>query len=93
MKFDIQLSEVNKMEFDSVRDKMDRVVKTKANNEVDYIFEVPIAYFLDKRNDILRKIFLKQQNIHSIEFKWNKERIWGVTAIIIILLREKLLKQ
>jgi len=68
-------------------------IQTKVNNEVDYIFEVPISYFLDKRNDIFRKILWKQQNIHSIEFKWNKERIWGVTAIIIILLRDKLLKQ
>ena len=68
-------------------------IQPQVNNEVDYIFEVPICYFLDKRNDILRQILWKQQNIHSIEFKWNKERIWGVTAIMIILLRDKLLKK
>ncbi len=55
MKFDIQLSEVNKMEFDSVRDKMDRVVKTKANNEECHGRSV----YRDKKNKLYYKVFNK----------------------------------
>lgn len=58
--------------------------------EVDRIFVTPLAFLLDKNNQ-QQEMFLssgKQKQIHVIEYE--KHRIWGMTARIIVELTEEL---
>lgn len=58
--------------------------------EVDRVFEVPLDYLLDHANERLveRHVFGRPQPM--AEFHYGGERIWGVTAQILLLLRKNL---
>jgi len=61
--------------------------------EVEYAFEVPLEYLLNSDNDIVAELNVNDRKVPMIEFHWQKERIWGATAFMIILLRKQLLNQ
>lgn len=60
--------------------------------EVEYAFEVPLNYFLDRANDVAVERELFGETHPMIEFHWQGERIWGATAYMIIALRKILIK-
>jgi hypothetical protein len=61
--------------------------------EVEYTFEVPLAFLFDAGNDVTveRDVFGKM--VPLTEFHWEKERIWGATAYMILTLRKLLLNK
>lgn len=61
--------------------------------EVEYVFEVPLSFLLNKCNDILTEWDTGERRGPIIEFHWEAQRIWGATAIIIVSLRKQLLNQ
>lgn len=61
--------------------------------EVEYTFEVPLSFLLDKRNDVRTEREVSGRKVPMIEFHWENERIWGATAFMILALRKLLLKQ
>ena len=61
--------------------------------EVEYAFEVPLSYLLNKSNDIRTEWDAGERRVPMIEFHWEAERIWGATAFMIVALRKKLLNQ
>lgn len=61
--------------------------------EVEYAFEVPLSFLLDKRNDVRTEREVYGRKVPMIEFHWDNERIWGATAFMILSLRKILLKQ
>lgn len=61
--------------------------------EVEYTFEVPLSFLLDKRNDVRTQREVYGRKVPMLEFHWENERIWGATAFMILLLRKQLLKQ
>ncbi len=66
---------------------------TLDKTEVDYAFEVPLTFLLDARNDIRTEWDAGDRKLPMVEFRWQRERIWGATAFMIISLRKILLKQ
>ncbi len=61
--------------------------------EVEYAFEVPLEFLLDTDNDILGDWQAGQRQLKMLEFNWQGERIWGLTAFMIRQFRGLLLKQ
>lgn len=61
--------------------------------EVEYAFEVPLSFLLDRRNDVLVERKIRGATLPMIEFHWENERIWGVTAMIILMFRKILLNK
>jgi 8-oxo-dGTP pyrophosphatase MutT (NUDIX family) len=61
--------------------------------EVEYTFEVPLDYLLDEGNDVHGEWTSGTRKMPMLEFVWEDERIWGLTAFIIRTLRKELLKQ
>ncbi len=61
--------------------------------EVEYTFEVPLSFLLDKSNDVRTEWNTHDRKVPMVEFHWEGERIWGATAFMIISLREKVLNQ
>jgi 8-oxo-dGTP pyrophosphatase MutT (NUDIX family) len=61
--------------------------------EVDYAFEVPLSFLLDASNDTLGEWDAGDRKVPMLEFQWEGERIWGLTAMMIRVFREILLKQ
>ena len=61
--------------------------------EVEYAFEVPLAFLLDAANDVRTEWAAEDRKVPMIEFHWEGERIWGATAFMILSLRKVLLKQ
>lgn len=61
--------------------------------EVEYAFEVPLPFLLDKSNDVRSEWDAGERRVPMIEFHWEQERIWGATAFMIISLRKRLLSQ
>ena len=59
--------------------------------EVEYAFEVPLAFLLDADNDILNEWHTHDRRVPMVEFHWENERIWGATAFMILLLRKVLI--
>lgn len=61
--------------------------------EVEYTFEVPLAFLFDPGNDVAveRDVFGKM--VPLLEFQWENERIWGATAYMILTLRKLLLNK
>jgi 8-oxo-dGTP pyrophosphatase MutT (NUDIX family) len=60
--------------------------------EVEYAFEVPLAFLLNSDNDIRSEWAVEDRKVPMVEFHWDGERIWGATAFMILSLRKKLLK-
>jgi len=61
--------------------------------EVEYTFEVPLSFLLDKSNDVRAEWDTHDRKVPMVEFHWQDERIWGATAFMIIALRKIILKQ
>ena len=59
--------------------------------EVEYAFEVPLAFLLDSRNErALQREYLGRR-IPTVEFHYEGQRIWGATAHILVELRKQIL--
>ena len=56
--------------------------------EVDYAFEVPLAYLLDHRNELACEREWEGRRIPTTEFHYEGRKIWGATAQILIELRK-----
>ena len=61
--------------------------------EVEYTFEVPLSFLLDKSNDVRTEWDTHDRKVPMVEFHWEGERIWGATAFMIISFRKKMLNQ
>lgn len=61
--------------------------------EVEYTFEVPLDWLLDARNDRVVDREMHGRVFRMIEFHFEGQRIWGATAMMLVRLREYLLKQ
>lgn len=59
--------------------------------EVEYAFEVPLAFLLDPRNERALERVYEGRRIPTVEFHYEGERIWGATAHILVELRKILL--
>lgn len=59
-------------------------------DEVDYIFEVPFAFLMDVKNYVIGKRVLSGRERSYFEIKYEQHHVWGITAGIIRLMREKL---
>ncbi len=60
--------------------------------EVEYAFEVPLEFLLDRRNERALEREYRGRRIPTVEFHFGGERIWGATAHILIELRKILIK-
>ncbi len=60
--------------------------------EVEYAFEVPLAFLLDRRNALPLEREYRGRRIPTVEFHYGGERIWGATAHILIELRKILIE-
>ena len=57
-----------------------------ANEEIQEIFEVPIAYLLDKKN-MQTQIFQRDKmQLEMPTWYYNEQKIWGLTAMILSLI-------
>ena len=59
-------------------------------SEVDAAFEVPLAFLLDERNERTAERDFNGQKIPIVEFRYEGYRIWGATAHMLLVLRQKL---
>jgi 8-oxo-dGTP pyrophosphatase MutT (NUDIX family) len=59
-------------------------------DEVDSIFEVPLAFLLDSANLVKRNAIWQGSPRDYYEMMWQERRIWGVTAGIIANLARRL---
>lgn len=59
-------------------------------NEVADVFEVPLAFLLDPANIVSFGLEHRGRLRQVWEFKYPDQRIWGVTAAILLNLRERL---
>ncbi len=62
------------------------------HNEVELAFEVPLAFLLDKHNARAGTRDFRGRKVTIIEFVYGQHRIWGATAYMLVVLREKLFK-
>lgn len=62
-------------------------------SEVEYTFEVPLSFILNRDNDVRTLLEYHGREVAMIEFHWERERIWGATACIILSLRKRLLNK
>ena len=60
--------------------------------EVEYAFEVPLAFLLDSRNERALEREYRGRRVPTVEFHYEGEQIWGATAHILVELRKILLK-
>ena len=60
--------------------------------EVEYAFEVPLAFLLDRRNERALEREYRGRRVPTVEFHYEGEQIWGATAHILVELRKKLIK-
>ena len=61
--------------------------------EVEYAFEVPLAFLLDRRNERSLEREYQGRRVPTVEFHYAGERIWGATAHLLIELRKRLIKE
>jgi 8-oxo-dGTP pyrophosphatase MutT (NUDIX family) len=59
-------------------------------HEVADWFEAPLSYLLDRRNQHERSALFQGRDRHYYEIMWNKRRIWGATAAMIVNLSRRL---
>lgn len=59
-------------------------------DEVDFVFEVPLAFIMDAENYNLGKRVLSGKKRTFFEFKYEQYHVWGITAGIIRMMRDKL---
>ena len=65
---------------------------TLDRSEVELAFEVPLSFFLDENNQQLSQREIRGVIVPIIEFNYDNQRIWGVTANILVGLRDILIK-
>ena len=61
--------------------------------EVEYAFEVPLAFLLDRRNEQALEREYQGRRVPTVEFHYEGERIWGATAHILVELRKRLIEE
>lgn len=61
--------------------------------EVEYTFEVPLAFFLDKDSVRETTLDFRGRQVPMREFQWQRERIWGATAYMIFEFNKVINKQ
>ena len=59
--------------------------------EVEFAFEVPLGFLLDRRNVVASERQWQGRTIPVIEMHYEGHRIWGATAYFLLRLRKKLL--
>jgi 8-oxo-dGTP pyrophosphatase MutT (NUDIX family) len=62
------------------------------NAEVEYAFEVPLAFLLDPANALPAIREIGGSSIPIVEFLYEDHRIWGATAHVLVQLRDKIIK-
>ena len=62
-------------------------------SEVDYTFEIPLEFLLDERNDQLVEREWEGKRFLLREFHFDRERVWGATAYMILAFRKFVLNQ
>ncbi len=66
---------------------VDKQVEARADRqEVEFVFEVPLAFFLDSSNQRLVERELHGRKLPMIEYRYDGHRIWGATAMMIVQL-------
>jgi len=60
-------------------------------SEVEDVFEVPLSFFLEERNQQLSEREVHGVTIQVVEFNFGDMRIWGATANMLVALRNTLL--
>lgn len=58
-------------------------------NEVAEVFEVPLDFLLDPRNLARQEVEHRRRARTILEYSWPSQRIWGVTAAILLNFRER----
>lgn len=58
--------------------------------EVAELFEVPLAFLLDRANLRETRIQWQGRSREVVEFQWGDHRIWGATAAMLVNLRARL---
>ena len=66
---------------------------TLDRTEVEYAFEAPLDYLLDKRNQTAALREVRGRRVPTSEFHYEGRRIWGATANILVELRKVIFKQ
>ena len=61
--------------------------------EVDYTFELPLDFLLNEGNDLLVDREWEGRRFRLKEFHYDGERVWGVTAYLLLAFREYVLNQ
>ncbi len=56
--------------------------------EVEYAFEVPLDFLLDKANALASERDFQGRKLPIIEYRYREHRIWGATAHILLKLRD-----
>ena len=59
-------------------------------HEVADLFEAPLAYLVDPRNQRVERALFQGRERSYYEIMWNGRRIWGATAAIIVNLSRRL---
>ncbi len=62
------------------------------HNEVEFVFEVPLEFLLDKRNATASERDFRGRKIAIVEFRFEEHIIWGATAYMLIDLGNKIRK-
>ena len=65
-------------------------VAVPSPDEVDTVFEVPLAFLMDPANAHWREVEHLGRPRRLLEYSWPSEYIWGATAAMLFNLREKL---
>jgi 8-oxo-dGTP pyrophosphatase MutT (NUDIX family) len=64
---------------------------TVDRTEVEFAFEVPLAFLLDKRNVHAAEREFRGHRVPIVEFQFEGHRIWGATAHMLLELRDKVI--
>jgi 8-oxo-dGTP pyrophosphatase MutT (NUDIX family) len=62
-------------------------------SEVEFAFEVPLSYLLNRNNARSSERDFNGRKLPIVEFQFERHRIWGATAHMLLELRKKLIKQ
>lgn len=65
-------------------------VPVPSPDEVDAVFEVPLAFLMDPANVNWREVEYRGRMRRLLEYSWPNEYIWGATAAMLFDLRQKL---